>query len=64
MFEGAPDDRFLPFFVILIAEATVLLQGEQGFDGGVVGALVGGFIAEIQREGVEVGDNVFEQGSL
>ena len=64
MFESAPDDRFLPFLVILIAEATVLLQGEQGFDGGVVGALVRGFIAEIQSQVVEVSAGVVEHVSL
>ena len=49
--------------MILIAEATVLLEGEEGFDGGGVGALVRGFVAEIQSHGVVVGAT-FERFSL
>ncbi len=35
----APADWFVPFLVVFVALAAVLLQNEQGFDGGVVGAL-------------------------
>lgn len=49
---------------MLVAVATVLLQGKQSFDGGLMRAGVRGFVAQVEGEEMAIGIEVLELEGL